>query len=517
MSEVAAKPGRIVKSSRKWRRSRQIVQVLSLLLFLYLLIATQQTSTTWLPHDLFFRLDPLTGIAAMLASRNWIAPLALGVITLLLTLTVSRAWCGWLCPLGTILDWTPSRRPRRDRLDIPPSYWRQGKYLLLATVLFAALLGGLTLIFLDPITLLFRTVASFVLPGLTSLVNQIESGTACPVALRPVVSWLDGLLRGTVINEQPFWMPNVAIAAFFAAVLALNAIRSRFWCRYLCPLGGLLGLIGKITWIRHTIDEKKCISCRACAIICPTAAIDPAQKFAANTAECITCLKCVEICPTQAISFRNGWKLAPQYHDPSRRQFLASLGLAAVGAALLRIIPLLGTKVASFVRPPGSTEVSLQNKCIRCGECARVCPTGVIQPAVSPGDQGKPWAPRLYTRLAYCDFSCNSCGQVCPTGAIAPLSLEEKRNAIIGTARIDRTRCIPWAEGKPCIVCEEMCPVPQKAIRLNDGGQGRGGGDGNGVQRPHVEPELCIGCGICEHYCPVAGEAAIRVFPGEEL
>ncbi|MDD4860084.1 MAG: 4Fe-4S binding protein, partial [Dehalococcoidales bacterium] len=338
---------------------------------------------------------------------------------------------------------------------------------------------------------------------------------ACPASLKPAVTWLDNALRGYVINDQPFWGPNIAIAAFFAVVLALNAIRSRFWCRYLCPLGGLLALIGKIAWLRHYVDEKKCISCGRCATICPTTAIDPAQKFAANTAECITCLSCAEVCPTRAISFRNNWRLSPQYHDPSRRKFLVTLSLAAVAAAALRIIPLLGAKIAGFIRPPGSTEVSLRTKCIRCGECARICPTGVIQPAVSPGDRGKPWTPKLETRLAYCDFSCNSCGQVCPTGAIAPLSLEQKRKAVIGIARIDRTRCIPWNEGTPCGVCEEMCPVPQKAIAFNGGGGGgRGGG---GIQRPHMVTELCIGCGICEHYCPVSGESAIRVFTVEDV
>ncbi|MDD4860168.1 MAG: 4Fe-4S binding protein, partial [Dehalococcoidales bacterium] len=256
MSEAASRP----KKKRifyKWRACRRTVQVLALLLFLYLLLATRQTGNPALPVDLFFRLDPLTGIVPMLASRTWIAPMALGIVTLLLTLAFSRAWCGWLCPLGTILDWTPSRRPRKDKLDIP-SYWRQGKYLLLATIIFAVLLGSLTLIFLDPITLLFRTIASVILPALSALINQAQAPLACPASLKPAVTWLDNALRGYVINDQPFWGPNIAIAAFFAAVLALNAIRSRFWCRCLCPLGGLLALIGKITWVRHDVDNKKC-------------------------------------------------------------------------------------------------------------------------------------------------------------------------------------------------------------------------------------------------------------------
>ncbi|MFC1893118.1 hypothetical protein ACFLYR_03665 [Chloroflexota bacterium] len=55
------------KDSKTWRRLRQAVQILALLLFLYLMLGTRQDGTTILPHDLFFRLDPLAGIAAMVA------------------------------------------------------------------------------------------------------------------------------------------------------------------------------------------------------------------------------------------------------------------------------------------------------------------------------------------------------------------------------------------------------------------------------------------------------------------
>ncbi len=86
----------------------------------------------------------------------------------------------------------------------------------------------------------------------------------------------------------------------------------------------------------------------------------------------------------------------------------------------------------------------------------------------------------------------------------------------MGIARIDENRCIPFAEERECIVCEEMCPVPQKAIRLN--GRGRGGrNSGNDVRYPRVVPDLCIGCGICEYQCPVNGESAIRVFPADTI
>jgi len=504
------------KTPKKWQRSRQAVQVLALLLFLYLLLGTKQGSTTILPHDLFFRLDPLAGITAMLAGRSWIPALALGGATLILALAVGRAWCGWLCPLGTIIDWTPSRQPKKRGLDIHP-YWRQVKYFLLLATLFGAALGSLTLLIFDPITILFRTLTSAVLPALNIAVTAVESWLYGFSLFQPAVAWFDGLVRGSLITEQPFFMPNLIIAAVFVGILVLEVVRPRFWCRYLCPLGGLLGLCAKVAHIRAEVDEEKCTSCQRCAVICPTGAIDPEQKFAVNAAECTTCLDCMEVCPTKAISFQGQWgsKTYPLY-DPSRRHFLASLGAASIGAALLWLVPFVIKAKPEYVRPPGTTEEQLLSRCIRCGECAKVCPTGVIQPGSSAASWDGLWTPSLVTRLGYCDYSCTSCGQVCPSGAITELPLEEKQRRVIGVAVIDRERCIPWADDIECNVCEEMCPLPQKAIRLDRQGRGRQRSGQSAVQRPHMIPELCIGCGICEYQCPLNGESAIRVFPPDE-
>jgi ferredoxin len=82
---------------------------------------------------------------------------------------------------------------------------------------------------------------------------------------------------------------------------------------------------------------------------------------------------------------------------------------------------------------------------------------------------------------------------------------------VLGNAHIDRERCIAWAEDGACIVCEEMCPVPQKAIRLEEIRTIDPSGEPLTVQRPHVLKDLCIGCGVCEYQCPVEGDAAIRV------
>jgi Pyruvate/2-oxoacid:ferredoxin oxidoreductase delta subunit len=97
-------------------------------------------------------------------------------------------------------------------------------------------------------------------------------------------------------------------------------------------------------------------------------------------------------------------------------------------------------------------------------------------------------------------------------GAIPALSLEAKRLQVIGKAYIDQDRCLAWADGIPCIVCEEMCPLPDKAITWDEGVSVPGG---ELLQRPVVDRQKCIGCGICEYKCPLPGPAAIQVVAGE--
>ena len=105
----------------------------------------------------------------------------------------------------------------------------------------------------------------------------------------------------------------------------------------------------------------------------------------------------------------------------------------------------------------------------------RICPGNIIQPALlEAGIQGL-WTPAVNYRIGRsgCLPNCIACGQVCPTAAIRPLSLEEKQGTgdfaaqgpiRMGTAFVDRGRCLPWAMDRPCLVCHELCPVSPKAI-----------------------------------------------------
>jgi Pyruvate/2-oxoacid:ferredoxin oxidoreductase delta subunit len=118
----------------------------------------------------------------------------------------------------------------------------------------------------------------------------------------------------------------------------------------------------------------------------------------------------------------------------------------------------------------------------------------------------------MVPRLGYCEYGCNLCGQVCPTGAIPNLPLEEKRKAVIGQAVLDKNHCLPYARKMNCMVCEEHCPIPNKAIRFESIDDTDVNGKKINIKRPYVVEELCNGCGICEFVCPVEEKAGIAVF-----
>jgi formate hydrogenlyase subunit 6/NADH:ubiquinone oxidoreductase subunit I len=91
------------------------------------------------------------------------------------------------------------------------------------------------------------------------------------------------------------------------------------------------------------------------------------------------------------------------------------------------------------------------------------------------------------------------------------MNKERLSKVVIGRAQIDRERCLPWAEWKQCSVCQEMCPVADKAITLEEVEAKNPQGENVVVLRPVVVAERCTGCGKCEHDCPVSGRPAIFV------
>ena len=112
-------------------------------------------------------------------------------------------------------------------------------------------------------------------------------------------------------------------------------------------------------------------------------------------------------------------------------------------------------------------DASSSARCVKCGECMKACPTNALQPAAGRGRARKGCGrPVLVPKIGYCEYYCSLCSQVCPTGAIKELTIPEKTKVKIGTAWINKNRCIPYFLGRPCIVCEEHCPTSPKAIKF---------------------------------------------------
>jgi MauM/NapG family ferredoxin protein len=215
------------------------------------------------------------------------------------------------------------------------------------------------------------------------------------------------------------------------------------------------------------------------------------------------------------------WAAAAPFFDssaagyPPRRLIEAGISGIVLFPMLRSVVNAQSDPQPDVIRPPGSLpESDFLRRCIKCGECMRVCPTNVIQPALLESGFEGLWTPILVNKIGYCEFNCVLCGHVCPTGAITPLTIEKRlgKPAVkLGTAFYDRGRCLPWAMNTECIVCEEVCPTDPKAIWFEEVEILQRDGTRKRLKLPRVDPNRCVGCGICQNKCPVHDRPAIRV------
>lgn len=495
--------------------ARRVTQGAFLLLFLFLFLQTEQKGADSLgyPVKLFLDFDPLLFITTLLSSHATVAAFWFSMVLLALTAVLGRVFCGWVCPLGTLNNMVGALRrwPARPKAR----NWFRLKYYLLVGLLVSSVFTLQLTGILDPLSLTVRSFSLGLYPAFNKACNAaLDAAYRLDVkSLTAVADAVGGLLKkGLLSFQQPYFLQGTLMALLLLGILALNLVERRFWCRYLCPLGALLGLASRYALLKKSTSEG-CNGCGLCDFNCQGNA-HPAKQESWMPTECLYCWNCDDVCPSNGVSFGFSARPAPATVDLGRRRVMASAASGVAAVALLRTSPVFkpGREKALLIRPPGAlAEEKFLEKCVKCGECMKVCTTGGLQPTLLEAGLEGIWSPVLVPRIGYCEYHCTLCGQVCPTGAIRRLSQEEKARVKIGLAMIDKSRCLPYAHARPCIVCEEVCPTPKKAVWFEKATVTDREGTPVEVKQPRVDLDLCIGCGICEAKCPVLDRPAIYV------
>jgi len=492
---------------------RIISQTTFLILFILSIWASWITKLSGYPVSRLLEIDVLVFFSTILSTGFIYKYLGWSVSIIFLTLLFGRVFCNWICPFGTIhqfFGWlfninNNERRQQSNRYKPSQSL----KYSFLIVFLVLAIPGSLQIGLLDPLATVYRAFTVSLAPAWDMLVGYTVD--------------IDWLLFSPGSQSRVF-TGSFWIGSIFTGLVALNLWMPRFFCRYLCPTGAILGILSHFSIFRIARDVNKCTDCNLCLNRCEGAS-QPHDTL--KLPECLTCFNCLDDCPEDALSYSPFFRsnsTVEKKPDFSRRQLVFAGITGLIAYPLLKNNGRLDDQSFSplMIRPPGSIEESeFLKKCIKCDECIRVCPTNVLQPATfEPGGFESLWTPVLNFKIGHCQLKCNLCSIVCPTGAIREITVAEKLGAgsyeqkgpiRLGTAFINKNRCLPWANQIPCVVCEEVCPVAPKAIQTFDEEEKNVFGNIITLNKPFIVPDLCIGCGICQAECPVSDKPAVYV------
>jgi len=522
---------------------RRISQIFFLLLFLWLLLFTSLNLfirgateiTLRAPVRLFFEWDPLVALVNALASHSLYRGLIWSLLILVPTLFLGRFFCGWICPMGTLQHFVgnmPSEAKRgKERIEANRyKRWQTGKYVVLIAGLVAALFGSAAIGWLDPFSLLVRSFGLSILPAFNAAARAALTPleTSQVAAIKTTGQTLHTILHYTVLDlRQPHYAQGLVLGVLFIAILALSLRVTRLWCRAVCPLGALLGTVSRWSILGLSKDAAACDNCNRCLLNCQ-GGDDPIGGAPWRKSECLMCMNCVGSCPRDSLKFKffrpklgNGAEIAMP--NLGRRRALTGVAAGAVIVPLMRANTGMGKgRHDRLLRPPGSLdEQEFLSRCIRCGECMKVCPNTALHPTLEEAGLEGLWSPTLVPRIGYCEPSCVLCSEVCPTGAIWQITPKEKGWVVgvgqysqpirLGTAFYDRGRCLPRAMATECIVCEEWCPVSPKAIYVEEAQVIDSAGNTKTLKQPRVDPSRCVGCGACEYACPLQDRPAVYV------
>ena len=206
-----------------------------------------------------FKYFILTGIVEPVHPSGFIMFAAiLGV-----SLVMKKGFCGWICPVGTVSQYT----------------WMAAEKVFEKN---------------------FR-ISGFTDISLRSLKYVLMGLFVVAIGVMPVWSmamfYISDYYKLADVRMMKFFTDMTQITFWVLAVLVgLSVLYKNFWCRYLCPYGALLGLISRFSPFKVQRNDQKCIHCHACTKHCPTL-IDVEKSEVVKSVECFGCLTCVSRCP----------------------------------------------------------------------------------------------------------------------------------------------------------------------------------------------------------------------------
>ena len=444
------------------------------------------------------------------------AVLALNVVVVaalvLLTLVFGRIYCSVICPLGIMQDlfgWL-GKRVKKNRYTyskaLTPLRWA------VCAVFVVALVRG------------FGSLAQLLAPY--SAFGRIATNLLQPVyvAGNNVLASIAEHYDSYAFYHSDVWMRSaisLGIAAVTLVLLAVLAWRNgRTWCNTICPVGTVLSIFAKFSWLKVRFDAAKCKNCSLCTKNCKASCID-FKTHTVDATRCVVCGDCIERCKFGALKYGRGNLNNQGNHsnqdspdDPSRRSFLLSSALLTTAAlaqqkdkimdgGLAEIADKVAPERQTPLSPPGSlSQKNLQTHCTGCQLCISECPNQVLRPS---DDLMHLMQPVMSYERGYCRPECTRCSEVCPAGAIKPIAVEVKASTQIGHAVWIRKNCIPLTDGVSCGNCARHCP--QGAIEMVPSDPD----DESSPYVPAVNEARCIGCGACENLCPARPFSAIYV------
>ena len=413
------------------------------------------------------------------------AVLALNVVIIvglaLLTFIFGRIYCSIICPLGVMQDifgWL-GKKAKKNRY----TYSKEMKWLRYAMLILfvAGCLAGIgTIIELLAPYSAFGRIATMLLQPLWMLGNNVLASLAEhyeSYAFYGVDVWMKSL-------------PVFAIALITLIVLAVLAWRNgRTYCNTICPVGTVLSFISRFSLLKIHFDENKCKNCSLCTKNCKAACID-FKNHQVDYSRCVVCGDCIESCKFGALKY--SWKTSQTSKtsetsetsqasvDPSKRAFLLASAMVTTAALAQEAKHVDGG----------------------CQLCVSKCPNEVLRPSM---DIANLMQPVMSFEKGYCRPECTRCSEVCPAGAIKLIDKEEKSGIQIGHAVVAVDFCISALGEAECGNCARHCPAGAIEMVPSDPD------DDLSPSVPAVNENACIGCGACEHLCPVRPLSAIHV------